>query len=692
MSTKKYTLIITEKPDAALRIATALDEKENPQKMRDNGVPYYTAVRDRKIVVVPALGHLYTITDDQKGRGYPVFDYKWVPRYLAEKKAARIRIWLQTITKLSENADVFIDACDYDIEGSVIGYCILKYACKDKEQSSKRMKFSTLTNQEIQESYAKVLPHLDFGLIEAGRTRHEVDWLYGINLSRALTTAAKKASGKYTALSTGRVQGPTLKFLADREEAINAFVPTPYWKISALVEVNKQVFEAKHEKEEIQTEKEAETIVNLCKNKKGYVEEICVHKFQQPPPTPFDLGTLQKEAYSLFKYTPRRSLEIAQRLYLNALISYPRTDSQKLPATIGYKNILSKLARLKEYEKHSTELLAKQNLRPNEGKKDDPAHPAIYPTGDLPNTDLEPSERKIWDLIIRRFMAVFGDPAVKQNVKLTIRIDGQTFYANGSRVLKNGWMQYYDPYIKHEDVELPAVEKGQVITIKKVALEERFTEQPPRYNPSSLLREMERCEIGTKATRADIIETLHDRGYVEGERMAVTNLGFEILNILDSQCPAVISTDLTRQLESRMTKIQEKNESRQEVLTEVTRILKPVLETLKQNENSIGHQLAAVLEEKRFEERTVGPCPVCKSGNLIINYSRKTGKRFIGCTNYFKGVCNTSFPLPQKGIVRPSGRKCPDCGMPTVETRIGRRPWILCFNPQCPSKERRQPK
>jgi DNA topoisomerase-1 len=692
LSKNRYTLIITEKPDAALRIATALDEKETPQKMHNKGVPYYIANRDRRIVVVPALGHLYTITDDQKGRGYPVFNYKWVPRYLAEKKATRIRTWLQTITKLSKNADVFIDACDYDIEGSVIGYCILKYACKNKEQSSKRMKFSTLTNQEIQDSYTKVLPHLDFGLIEAGSTRHEVDWLYGINLSRALTTAAKKASGKYTILSTGRVQGPTLKFLADREEAINVFVPTPYWKITALVEVNKQVFEAKHEKEEIQIQKEAEIIVDSCKNKKGYVEKIVVRKFQQPPPFPFDLGTLQKEAYSLIKYTPRRSLDIAQKLYLNALVSYPRTDSQKLPATIGYKNILNKLARLEEYRKHATELLAKQNLKPNEGKKDDPAHPAIYPTGDLPRTDLEPSERKIWDLIIRRFMAVFGDPALKQSVKLTIRIDGQAFTAYGSRVLKSGWMQYYEPYIKQEDVELPSVEKGQSVKVKKVSMEERFTEQPPRYNPSSLLREMERCEIGTKATRADIIQTLHSRGYVEGERMAVTNLGFEILNILDSQCSEVISTNLTRQLETRMVKIQENNEGRQEVLTEVTRILKPILETLKQNENSIGRQLAEVLKEKRFEERTVGPCPVCKSGDLIINYSRKTGKRFIGCTNYFKGICNTSFSLPQKGEVRPSRRRCPDCGMPTVEARIGRRPWILCFNPQCPSKERRQPK
>lgn len=283
----KYTLIITEKPDAALRIATALDEKERPQKMYDSGVPYYIANRDRKIVVVPALGHLYTITGEQKGRGYPIFNYKWVPRNLAERKAVRIRTWVQTIANLAKDADVFIDACDYDVEGCIIGYFILKYACDDKEQVSKRMKFSTLTKQEIENSYERPLPHLDFGLVEAGRTRHEVDWLYGINLSRALMAATRKASGKHTILSTGRVQGPTLKFLVEREEAIGTFVPIPYWKVKAFVEIGGQVFEAKYEREEIGNKKEAEAIVSACRDKNGQVDEISVRKFLQPPSFPW---------------------------------------------------------------------------------------------------------------------------------------------------------------------------------------------------------------------------------------------------------------------------------------------------------------------------------------------------------------------------------------------------------------------
>lgn len=684
----KYTLIITEKPDAALRIATALDEKERPQKMYDSGVPYYIANRDRKIVVVPALGHLYTITGDQKGRGYPIFNYKWVPRNLAERKAARIRTWVQTIANLAKDADVFIDACDYDVEGCIIGYFILKYACDDKEQVSKRMKFSTLTKQEIENSYERPLPHLDFGLVEAGRTRHEVDWLYGINLSRALMAATKNASGKHTILSTGRVQGPTLKFLVEREEAIGTFVPIPYWKVKAFVEIGGQVFEAKYEKEEIGNKKEAEAIVSACRDKNGQVDEISVREFLQPPPFPFNLGTLQNEAYNLFRYSPRRTLGIAQQLYLNALISYPRTDSQKLPASIEYRTIFQNLSRAGEYRKHASELSARQTLRPNEGRKDDPAHPAIYPTGNLPDRTLGTSERKILDLVVRRFMAVFGEPAVKQSMKVTAKVDGHTFNIHGNQVLSDGWMRYYEPYIRFEEIILPPLQEGQTVRLKEVSSEDRFTEPPPRYNPSSLLREMDERGIGTKATRAEIIQTLNDRGYVEGERMSVTSLGFEVFHVLETHCPVVVSTSLTRDLESRMMKIQENKERREEVLAEVTRILKPALEVLKQNERTIGQRLTTALQRASFEERTIGACPVCNSGQLIINYSKKTGKRFVGCTNYFKGVCRTSFPLPQKGIVKPTGKRCPMCGWPTVEARIRRRPWLLCFNTGCPSKTR----
>ncbi|MEM3622462.1 MAG: DNA topoisomerase I [Candidatus Bathyarchaeia archaeon] len=689
-----YTLIITEKPDAAQRIASALDTHGKARKMEEKGVPYYVAERDKEIIVVPAIGHLYTVAEESGGRNYyPVFNFRWVPRYAVERGAKQIRTWLETISKLAKNADAFIDACDYDIEGSIIGYSILKYACGNKEAISKRMKYSTLTKEELEKSYNELLPHLDFALIEAGRTRHEIDWLYGVNLSRALTISARDWSGKYATLSTGRVQGPTLKFLVAREKAIRCFVPTPYWSIKAEVEINGLVFEAEYEKKIIETKREANAVLDACKGKNGLIEKLDYKRFQQMPPTPFDLGALQSEAYSLFGYTPMRTSNIAQRLYLDALISYPRTSSQKLPPSINYETILKNLNRVSEYKKLTAELLAKKELKPREGKKEDPAHPAIYPTGNLPERTLDASERNIWDLVIRRFMAVFDEPAIRQSMKVHINVDGHRFYLRGRQTLKEGWLRFYEPYIRSEEVILPQIEEGQKINIKKVILEDKFTKPPPRYNPGSLLKRMEEAEIGTKATRADIIQTLYDRKYVRDERMIVTDLGFEVLEVLEKHCPTVVSIKLTRELEERMNRIQVNNEKREEVLVDAVEILKPVVEELKEKEEEIGEQLSNAIKRARLEERIIGTCPICNTGKLMTLYSRRTGKRFVGCTNYFKGLCKTSFPLPQKGTIRPLGKNCRGCGWPIVQVRIkGRRPWTLCFNPKCPLKEERRKK
>jgi len=687
----KYTLIITEKPDAAQRIASALDTQGKAKKMEDNGVPYYVAKRDNEIVVVPALGHLYTVAEERSGRNYyPVFNFKWVPRYAAERGAKQIRTWLETISKLANSADMFIDACDYDIEGSIIGYCILKHACGDKATVSKRMKYSTLTKEELEKSYDELLPHLDFALIEAGRARHEVDWLYGVNLTRALTIAARDWSGKYATLSTGRVQGPTLRFLTAREKAIRCFVPTPYWSIKAEVEIAGSIFEVGYEKKLMETKMEADAVVDACKGKNGEVERIDVKKFQQTPPTPFDLGALQSEAYSFFGYTPMRTSNIAQRLYLDALISYPRTSSQKLPPAISYEAILKNLNRVPEYKKLTAELLAKKELKPNEGKKEDPAHPAVYPTGKLPERVLDDSQRNIWGLVVRRFMAVFGEPAIRQSVRVCINVNGHYFYLRGRQTLREGWLRFYGPYVRSEEVLLPPIKEGQAINVKKVILEDKFTKPPPRYNPGSLLRRMEEAEIGTKATRADIMQTLYDRKYVRDERMVVTDLGFEVLEVLKRYCPAVVSIKLSKELEEKMNKIQVNGENRENVLIEAVEILKPVVEELKGKEKTIGEQLSSAIKRARLEERTIGTCPVCNTGKLMTLYSRKTGKRFVGCTNYFKGLCKTSFPLPQKGTVRPLGKNCRGCGWPVVQVRIkGRRPWTLCFNPKCSLKEER---
>ncbi|MCK5562631.1 DNA topoisomerase I, partial [Candidatus Bathyarchaeota archaeon] len=503
--------------------------------------------------------------------------------------------WIEVISRLASNAENFIAACDYDLEGSLIGYCLLKYACGDKEGVAKRMKFSTLTKNELEKAYEEPLSSLNFALIEAGRTRHEVDWLYGVNLSRALTLAAKRWSGRYATLSTGRVQGPTLKFLVGREKEIRSFVPTPYWSIRSEVKIKSSVYEVEYETKTFEKKANADAVVEACKGKTGEIETIEVRKLRQKPPIPFDLGKLQTEAYSLFRYTPRRTSGIAQRLYLEALISYPRTSSQKLPPTIDYRAILKKLKKKTVYKKLASDLLRKDELKPVEGKKEDPAHPAIYPTGNMPERELSEPEKRVWDLVVRRFMAVFGEPAIKQSMKASIVVNGHRFYLRGRRVLKEGWTRFYKPYIRAEEVLLPTIKEGQKVSMKQVMREDKFTKPPPRYNPSSLLQKMEEEGIGTKATRADIIETLYSRGYVAEERIVATDLGFDIADVLSKYCPRVTSVKFTRELEEKMERIQTNSEDRVNVLVEAVSQLKPVLEELKEKEQAIGQVLSQAI-------------------------------------------------------------------------------------------------
>jgi DNA topoisomerase-1 len=684
----KVTLIIAEKPDAASRIATALDSKGKPQRLSERGVPFFSA-NNGELIVVPALGHLYTVsTSKKRGYDYPVFDYAWVPRYQAERGAAKTKVWLSAISKLSENADAFVDACDYDLEGSIIGYTILKYACGNKETVAKRMKYSTLTKEELQDSYLRLLPSLDFAQVEAGLARHEVDWLYGINLSRALTRSVKSSSGQYVTLSTGRVQGPVLNALESREKIIRSFVPTPYWSISAKIVIDNLVFEASYEKAAVDNKQEAKAIVDACKGSEAKIAKISSCEFAQSPPVPFDLGTLQGEAYRLFRYTPMRTSNIAQHLYVNALISYPRTSSQKLPPTIGYRTILEKLSNAAVYKKHTLKLLSQPSLKPHEGEKNDPAHPAIYPTGHLPDKPLDSAESNIYDLVVRRFLSAFCEPSVKQSINVTVEFNGYNFNLNSARIVKEGWIEYYKPYLRLIDKPLPAMKEGQTVKVKKVSLKNEFTTPPARYNPRTLLAKMEKEELGTKATRASTIQTLYDRGYLQGkDSMTVTDLGFEIIEVLRKNCPNVISTEMTRNLEEKMNQIHQGKTTKKEVIEEAVGILRPVIVELKAKEAAIGEQLSQAINKVRLDGKTLGQCPKCKSGKLLVVHSKKTGKRFVGCTNYFKAKCNSAYPLPQNGSIKSSGI-CKICGYPTISVYFGRKqPWRLCINTICPTKK-----
>jgi DNA topoisomerase-1 len=540
------------------------------------------------------------------------------------------------------------------------------------------MKFSTMTEKELRSAYKTLAPRLDIPLVEAGRTRHELDWLYGINLSRLLTESALKQNRGYSTLSTGRVQGPTLKFVVDREEEIQCFIPTPFWTIDATITKNSQDYGLEYEKEKISTLAGAEQVVRDCRNAILEVESAESRNVQQSPPYPFDLSNLQSEAYRHFGYTPSRTLALAEKLYLEALISYPRTSSQKLPPDIGYSEILRSIAKMAQYRSLASRLTLETALRPNQGPKEDPAHPAIYPTGEAPKRSLIQQEANILDLIIRRFMAAFAETSLRESSRLTLKKEPHRFFLRGSRLLREGWIEFYKPYVSDESQKPPDLKAGDKIPLTKIQALPKFTEPPPRYNPSSLLRKMEDENIGTKATRAEIIEILYRRDYIKNVRIEATPLALKIISLLNKYCPMIIDPEFTANLETSMNNIQTLQTTRSRVLAETLDHLRPIMLDLIAKEDEIGSQLAEVVTSQRVVGLTFDyPCPQCSSKLKIIR-SRTSGKRFIGCTGYERG-CRFTLPLPQFGNLSITHKHCKVCGFQLVQTRTrGRGPMISC--------------
>lgn len=669
-----YTLVITEKPTAAEKIASALSEG-SVKRSKNKGVDYYKITRGgRDIVVAPAVGHLFILSEGEKKKKwtYPVFTVEWKPTF-SNKNNLWAKKYFQNMHDLIKKAGDLISACDYDVEGSVIAYNIIRFM--GKTENGKRMKFSTLTGSDIEEAYDNASPRLDFPQIEAGLARHQLDWIFGINLSRALTLSLEHIGGFWT-LSTGRVQGPVLEILEKRQKEIEAFKPKPFWQIEIQVLHSGNEFTALHVKDKFWEEQEAQEILEKCKGKPGTVESLEKREQKQYPPFPFDLTTLQRESYGLFGYSPKQTLDIAQSLYEHALISYPRTSSQKLPAKLGHKAIITRLSKQGEYSELCKKLLSRKFLKPNEGKKEDPAHPAIFPTGMKPKK-LNPYQKKVYDLIVRRFLSVFADPAVREMIKAVIGIEGEDFIAHGIRTLVPNWIEFYKPYARFKDNILPGMNKGDSVDVRKIDLLDKETQPPPRYTQASILYEMEKNGIGTKATRSQILQTLYDRGYIQEKSIVVTRLGQAVVQALEKYSPEIVSVELTRKFEREMEDIENGKKRREDIIKEAEEELTRILKDFKEHEKEIGRDILEAVKEYERSLRTVGKCEKCGK-DLMIIHSKKTGKRFVGCTGYPK--CSNSYPLPQHGYLTVTPKPCKTCALHLIQVKSkGRRPWRFCI-------------
>ncbi len=666
-----YELIITEKPQAALKIASALGKST---KRNLYGVPYYEVERDgKKIIVACAVGHLFTLKQNTNGSTIPVFDISWVPNFLARKKDFTKKYY-DTLVKLAKNAGSLTVATDFDIEGELIGLNVVKFICNQKDAN--RMKFSTLTPTELNKAYENKMPTIEWGQAIAGETRHYLDWLYGINLSRALMNAIK-TTGRFKIMSIGRVQGPALNLIVQKEREIMAFKPQPYWQVFIKAQQGKIQLELKHNKD-ISKKSELKKFESI-KGKKAQAE---TKKTQQkiPPLPPFNLTTLQTEAYKFYGLTPSRTLQIAQSLYLAGIISYPRTSSQKLPDSINYKEILNKLAK-----QYNVEKLITKN-KPIEGKKSDPAHPSIYPTGQTGTMNSD--EEKIYKLIVKRFLALFCDDAVIDNKTIKVKINDLTFSTRGSEIKQKGWMEIYPAKINEKNVP----DLNGEVEIIDVRTEQKMTQPPKRYSPASIVTELEKRNLGTKATRASIIETLYERDYIKERSIEATPFGISLITSLERYSPIIIDEKLTRHFEKEMQSIQEskKNFQKKEekIIEEAKQTISEILEQFTKNQDKIGKELVEandkIIEQQR-QENLLGQCPKCKKGNLRILYNKSAKRYFIACSAYPE--CKTTYTLPH-GLIKNANKNCEHCNFPML-TRIqkGKRPWTFCFNPECKSRK-----
>lgn len=678
-----YTLVICEKPSAAKSIAEALsNSKPEKKQFLDSNAYWYEFQRDgKKFVAAPAVGHLFTLKQTGKGWDYPRFDVDWIPSFKATRAAAFSEPYFRSIENLSKEADDVIVATDYDDEGEVIAYNILRLMLGRKD--ALRLKFSTMTKEELLQSYGS-MQKLNKNLVEAGLARHYLDYAWGINMTRALTNAIKNYAKRFRILSTGRVQGPVLHMLAKHEKKIKAFKPKPFWNLIIKVVIGGKVLDAEYEKDRIWDKGEAEKLLKKADAKEALAKDVKKKIITQTPPKPFNTTALLADVYRYFGYSPQQALNIAESLYQAGLISYPRTSSQVLPADINYRKIISNLGKQNKYSKDSKFLLGKKELKPSQGKAGSYAHPAIYPTGEKPK-NMGDKQEKVYDLVVRRFFACFGDPAKRESMKLTLSANGILFNLSGKKTVEAGWTELYGKYAQREEILLPDIKTGDALKIKKAEISAKETTPPDRFSQGSVLKEMESHGLGTQATRAQILQILYNRGYLIGRSIEVTELGLKLSDVLEKDVSEVVSEKLTRYFEDLTNSIEEGKETRETVMKEAETQITKICREFRKKETRIGKNLTEAVIATQDKQSILGTCNKC-GGTLKVHKMWKTGSRFVGCTGYKK--CGVGYPLPREGVIMNTEKLCESCKTTIIQVhQSGRRPFRMCLDPLCETKK-----
>jgi DNA topoisomerase III len=648
------TLVIAEKPSVGRDIASALPGTFEKHE---------TYLESPDYVITWAVGHLVQLQEpeeyDERFKKWRMADLPIVPPdgFLLKERDAKSKKQLKEIEKLLKRDDVdrIVNACDAGREGELIFAYI--YEKLSVQKPVDRLWINSMTKTAIREGFERLRPGDQLAPLEAAaRSRSEADWLVGMNATRAATIRGRAWVGGVVSL--GRVQTPTLAMIVKREREIQAFVPEPYWLVHASFdpEGSKPGYDGlwfEGDETRLKDGARADEIVEKVSGKTGRVESVERKEQSERAPLLYDLTALQRDANRRLGFSARRTLQAAQSLYEGKkAITYPRTSSRFLSGDLvpQLKIVASSLQPIPEYAQAAAFVVRLDQLPlgrvVNDAKVDD--HHAIIPTEiehDL--TRFTPDERRVFDLIARRFLAVFHPPARHERTTIVTEVESERFRTRGKVTLEAGWRAVYGLDLEsaarqqEEDAEaegeLPPVRQGQPVVCVSAESEAKETKPPPRYNEATLLSAMETAGkliddeelreamkesgLGTPATRAETIETLIRREYVErvGKDLLATPKGLQVITMLEAH--KLTSPELTGDWEKKLAEIEHGRGDRARFMSEIEDFTRETVEKIAQLDK----------EQLRPERAELGLCPRCgaQTGEIIRENSRA-----YGCTSW----------------------------------------------------------
>ena len=514
------TLVVAEKFNTALRIAVVLSDGRM-KRSRIEGTNVFEFERPEGPYAVAGLrGHIVELDYPEEFREWSLAG---LPKLLETTPLKRVTesgivAALQSIVR---KFDRVVIATDFDREGELIGLECLELLLKVHPKIEvRRARYSALTRDAIEESFTH-LQELDRALAEAAEARQEIDLVWGALLTRYMSITSGQRGRQF--LSVGRVQTPTLALLVERDQEIKEFKPTPFWELLAHATKGEDAFTLRHAHGIFESKPEADALLaQVTGATHGTVQEFTEEETRRRPPPPFSTTLFVAEATRL-GMGAAHAMRIAEDLYTQGLISYPRTDNTVYPRGLGLRTLVEKF-KDGPFGEAAEFVLAQPSFRPSRGRIETTDHPPIYPTSAVDPKKLRPDHAKLYELVVRRFLATVAPDAIGQSRSTTVEVRGERFHGKGQRILEAGWYRVY-PYSHPDESPIPALTVGESIAITGIELAQDQTKPPRRFSQGSLIQEMERLGLGTKSTRHDVLQKLFDRHYVNQRQLEPTSTG-----------------------------------------------------------------------------------------------------------------------------------------------------------------------